>query len=363
VRTSHSRRGRRALLAAAFVAVAALATACLPLSPNGVGTGPVQVDIGGGRGTRPIDFPDPFITKFGSTYYGYSTSSNGTNFQVIKSTDAVHWSWVGDAFTGPMPYLGPTALSVSNAWAKLNGNTWAPGVVERPANPPSQRYVFYYTAESTVPGSAGFMCIGRATSASPEGPFTDESGGPLLCDVGRGGSIDPEPIVVNGQVYLITQNFGSPGHVTSIWSTPLSADGRSLAGPSNLLTEVLYNSPEWPNIEGPAMMPAPGGGFLLFYSSGPWWTSEYRTFVQFCTSPVGGCSRIYSNAVLMSRPGMAGPGAPTLFQDPAGNWKIGFHAWTPPYIGYPAVRDLRSTRSLHILPVTFPNGGHDPKIG
>ena len=59
-------------------------------------------------------------------------------------------------FTGPKTYTGPTALSVNNAWAKLNGNTWAPGVVELPANPPSQRYVFYYTAESTVPGSGGF---------------------------------------------------------------------------------------------------------------------------------------------------------------------------------------------------------------
>ena len=65
-----------------MLAVAALATACLPLSPNGSSTGPVQVDVGGGRGVRPIDFPDPFIAKFGGTYYGYSTSSNGMNFQV-----------------------------------------------------------------------------------------------------------------------------------------------------------------------------------------------------------------------------------------------------------------------------------------
>jgi hypothetical protein len=348
-------------LALAFVAVVLLATACLPLSPNGVSTAPVQVDIGSGRGTRPIDFPDPFIAKFEGTYYGYSTSSNGMNFQVIKSTDSVHWTWVGDALLGPEPYTGPTAMAAG--WAKLNGNTWAPGVVELPANPPSMRYVFYYTAESTAPGTAGYMCIGRATGASPEGPFTDETSAPMLCATDLGGSIDPNPIVVDGQVYLLWQNFGSVGHVTSLWSTPLSADGRSLAGPANVLTEVLYNSPEWPNIEGPAMMPAPGGGYLLFYSSGQWWTDQYRTFVQFCTAPTGGCSRIYSNAVLMSRGSMAGPGGPTVFQDPAGNWELGFHAWTSPYIGYPAVRDLLHTRSLHILPITFPNGGHDPRIG
>jgi len=360
VRTAQQLRRRRTLLIGAVLAVAALATACLPLSPNGSSTGPVQVDIGGGRGARPIDFPDPFIAKFGSTYYGYSTSSNGMNFQVIKSTDSLHWTWVGDALLGPEPYLGPTAASTG--WSKLNGNTWAPGVVERPANPSTMRYVFYYTAESDAPATFGLMCIGRATGASPEGPFTDESSAPMLCAPELGGSIDPNPIVVDGQVYLLWQNFGTAAHPTSLWSTPLTADGRSLAAPASLLTEVLYNSPEWPNIEGPAMMPAPGGGFLLFYSSGPWWTADYRTFVQFCTSPTGGCERIYSNAVLMSRDGMAGPGAPTVFQDPSGNWQLGFHAWTRPYIGYPAVRDLLSTRSLHILPITFPNG-HDPKIG
>src|SRR5205807_3412179 len=130
----------------------------------------------------------------------YSTSSNIANVQVIKSTDAVHWSWVGDAFIGPGSYFGAT--SNGSGWANLNGNTWAPGVVERPANPPSTRYVLYYTATSVVPGTAGYPCIGRATSASPEGPFVDEATQPVVCTPDRGGSIDPNPIVANGQLYL-----------------------------------------------------------------------------------------------------------------------------------------------------------------
>src|SRR2546423_3628173 len=152
----------------AFAGIAVLATACLPAAPNGASTGPVLVNVGG-AGNRPIDFPDPFITKFGSTYYAYSTSSNISAVQVIKSTDAVHWSWVGDAFVGPIPYVGAT--STGSGWADLFTNTWSPGVIERPDNAPPSKYVMYYASKSKVAPSAGLWCIRRATSALPEGPF------------------------------------------------------------------------------------------------------------------------------------------------------------------------------------------------
>lgn len=343
-----------------LVLIASLAAGCLPLASNGNSVGPVLVNVGA-KGDRPIDFPDPFVAKFGDTYYGYSTSSNISAVQVIKSTDAVHWSWVGDAFVGPGGYVGAT--SAGSGWADLSP-TWAPGVVERPSNPSSQRYVLYYTATSKVGGTAGKPCIGRATSANPYGPFVDEMTQPLLCTPERGGSIDPNPIVAGGQVYLLWQSFGiAPNEPTRLWSTPLSADGRSLAAGSSELTEVLYGSQEWPNIEGPTMMPSPDGGYLLFYSAGAWWTDNYRNYVQYCTSPTGGCSRLYSTAVLATRGSMAGPGGPTVFQDTAGNWMMGFHAWTAPFINYQVMNDIRYARSFHILPITFPSGGHLPKVG
>ena len=361
MRTPRYLRSRSARLALAALTVGLLVTACLPPAAPGVSTGPVMVNIGS-QGSRPIDFPDPFIAKFGNTYFGYSTASNVADVQIITSTDAVHWTWVGDAFLGPSAYLGAT--STGSGWAKLGENTWAPGIVERPANPPQSRYVMYYTAPSVAPGSAGTPCIGRATSASPEGPFVDEATQPLVCTPDRGGSIDPNPIVVNGQVFLLWQSFGViPTEPTRLWSTPLTGDGLSVAGPSSELTVVKYNSQEWPNIEGPTMMPAPGGGFLLFYSAGEWWTTGYRTFVQYCTSPTGGCSRIYTTPVLATRDTMAGPGGPSVFQDPAGNWMMAFHAWTSPFIGYQYFADIRYARSLHLLPITFPNGGHNPKVG
>ena len=48
---------------------------------------------------------------------------------------------------------------------------------------------------------------------------------------------------------------------------------------------------------------------------------------------------------------MAGPwGRPSL--DAAGNWMMGFHAWTAPYIDYKVMNDILLARSLHTI--TFP---------
>jgi hypothetical protein len=165
-------------------------------------------------------------------------------------------------------------------------------------------------------------------------------------------------------VYLLWQSFGiAPNEPTRIWSTPLTADGLSVGGGSSQLTEVLYNSFEWPNIEQPTMMSAPGGGYLLYYSTNRWWNSGYNVAVQWCATPTSGCTRLYSSPVLATRGSMGGPGAPSVFQDPSGNWMMAFASWTAPFYGYQTPTDPRYARSLHILPITFPNGGHNPKVG
>ncbi len=74
------------------------------------------------------------------------------------------------------------------------------------------QFVLYYTSLSQVGSSAGKHCIGRAVSTSPEGPFVDDETQPFICDVARGGSVDPSPIVANGRVYLTYQSFGVASH-------------------------------------------------------------------------------------------------------------------------------------------------------
>ncbi len=323
----------------------------MPNAPGGRASATIGVDFGGTRGVQPIDFPDPFVLRVDdpTTYYAYSTGSGFTIVQTIKSSDLIHWSWVGDAFAQPG----------QSRWAELFGFTWAPTVLERPANAPSQRFVMYYTSRSVVAGTAGYQCIGRATSATPQGPFTDNNSAPMICDRGRGGSIDPNPIVVNGNVYLQYQSAGIPGTEPSrIWGAPLTPDGLNIGGATQLL-QTLVPSWELPAIEGPSMMPAPGGGFLLFYSAGDWRTASYTVAVAWCATPTTACTRIYATPVLSTRGSMAGPGGESVFQDGAGSWYMVFHAWTSPFVGYPA----NGKRSLRMLPISFPNGGHNPAVG
>ena len=91
-----------------------------------------------------------------------------------------------------------------------------------------------------------------------------------------------------------------------------------------------------------------GGRLYLIYSTGDWWTSDYRVSVATCDTVVGPCYAVYSGAILASRGTMVGPGGQTPFRDAAGNWWLLFHAWTSPAVGYPA-----GARSLHLLPLTL----------
>ncbi len=100
-------------------------------------------------------------------YYLYATSTQfgGTGPEHIlpiwRSTDLVHWSYVGDAFTAPPDWAGPAS------------GLWAPDVHYL-----NGKYTLYYTADqaNALPayGSPnGVPAIGVATAPTPLGPWTD----------------------------------------------------------------------------------------------------------------------------------------------------------------------------------------------
>lgn len=351
------RRGvcaRRASIFGVGALVALIATACA--APSIL----VQVPDGPPEGVA-IDFPDPavqYVADPGSevsvpertpvpAYYAYGTGSFFIPVPVLRSPDLVHWTYVGDAFA-----LG------GSAWAQLYGNTWAPSLLQVPSNPADQRFVLYYTSQSRVAGTAGLQCIGRATASTPEGPFKDLATDPLVCMPERGGAIDPEPIRVGNTIHLLYRSMGFPGSSPppQLWSVPLTPDGLSTAGTPALLLSATHQ--EF-TIENPSMMPAPGGGFLLFYSYGWWESIWYATGVAWCSSVRSPCERLFTDPVLQSRDTMVGPGGGSVLQGLDGSWQLAFHAWTAPTVGYGA----GGSRTFRMLPIKFPNGDRLPQIG
>jgi Glycosyl hydrolases family 43 len=281
-----------------------------------------------------FDFPDPFVLPVGNEYYAFATNSAAGNIQIIQSSDRVHWTTVGDA----LPRLP--------SWAQ-SGATWAPSVLQRGSS-----YVMYYSANYA---DSGEQCISEAVATQPQGPYLDTSQWPIVCQLSIGGSIDPSPVVsVDGTPYLVWKSQGANGQPPTLWAQQLTADGTALVPGSP--SQLLQPDQTWQHgyIEGPDMVQV-GGQYLLFYSGSDWKTASYAIGLATCTGPLGPCSDPSAQPVVGSQSAFSGPGGPSLFTDPQGNWWIAFHAWLPGRVGYPF------SRPLFIRAVTFGQGV--PAIG
>lgn len=277
---------------------------------------------------HPDNFPDPYVVHAHGFYWAFATQSGLTKVPTMRSSDLVRWTWVGDA------------LQQLPSWAEW-GHNWAPSVLQR-----GTTFVLYYTTRHR---DTGLQCISRAVAALPQGPYVDESAGPLICQTERGGSIDPSPFVdVDGRAWLLWKSEGTlHGEPTRIWVRPLSPDGLQLAGaPTQLLERAL----DWelPIVEGPSMTFAEGRYHLL-YSGNRWQTAQYAVGHAVCASVTGPCRRTSAGPVLASRPGEAGPGGQELTTAPDGSLVLVHHAWEPSAVGYPS----RGVRRLHVSAIRF----------
>ncbi|MDQ3147227.1 MAG: DUF4214 domain-containing protein [Actinomycetota bacterium] len=131
------------------------------------------------------------MLQVGGTYYAYSTNTGGPSLPVMSSTNLV--TWVARPAYDPGPPLDDDpwfndALPRPARWARYSGGTrprvevWAPGVGQF-----GSTFVAFYA----VRVSPVRMCISRATSSSPLGPFVDDSSRPLVCDADPAGSGRP----------------------------------------------------------------------------------------------------------------------------------------------------------------------------
>ena len=286
----------------------------------------------GGRPVYTGDFPDPYVLRVGSAYYGYATQAGTTNVQFLRSSDLVTWEPRGDA----LPELP--------SWAQA-GWTWAPAPLPR-----GDGYVLYYTVREP---RSGRQAISVARSDHPGGPFVDNRTEPLIFQLDRGGSIDPSPFVDrDGTVYLLWKSDDNAlGQPSSLWCQRLSPDGLAFTGSP---TELLRHDRAWerPLIEAPAMVVA-GRTYYLFYSANWWESANYAIGYGIGTAPTGPFRKVTTAGPWMAPGGeAAGPGGQEFFTDASGVLRMAYHAWTPGTIGYAA----GGARSLRISRIDFVGG-------
>jgi hypothetical protein len=288
--------------------ISGVSAACLSVNGDSAG-GPVY----------PFDFPDPFVLRFGSTYYGYATNSAEGNIQIIASTNLTQWTTVGNA----LPRLP--------SWAEAGG-TWAPSVLQVGGT-----FVLYYSAVVAGLGG-GEECISAATSGSPTGPFVDNSTFPLECQTP--GSIDPSLFTTaNGISYLQWKSDAGSGQPAALWSEQLNAAGTGFA-PGTTATELTTANVGWEDgiVEAPDLVLA-NGRYYLFFSGNNWNSTNYAVGVALCSGPLGPCNTV-TTPILRTGSSMSGPGGETVFVDASGNLWMGFAAWLPGSVGYPHSREL-----------------------
>ena len=256
---------------------------------------------------------------------------------ILRSTDLVHWSYVGDAVTAPP------------SWAETWSYLWAPEFEYV-----NGLYYVYYAATDTRPATSGEpncgsdSAIGVAISASPAGPYTHVSA-PVVAPrrAGAGCSfyatIDPEVTLTGaGQRSIYYGSFSGGIEVRT-----LSADGRS----SDAGSAVRVAASD--RFEAPEVVRKDGWYYLLLSAStccdGP--ASGYTVVAGRAASPTGpfvdrdgiplDTARAGGTPVLAATGNRwVGPGHNTVLQDLADGWWTIYHAieeadpWFEGSVGY-----------------------------
>ena len=252
------------------------------------------------------DFPDPSLVRADGYWYAFATNGYRGNVQVARSTDFRTWT------------MRPDALPQLPSWA-ASGQTWAPSV----ARIGSTWTLFFSARHATT----GYHCIGRATAASIDGPYTDRASQPFVCQMDRRGSIDPALFQgSDGALRLLYKSEGIAGREpTRIWSHRLTADGSATIGePVQLL--VTDQAWEEPIIEGPTMVELDGHHWLL-YAGNHWETDDYAIGMARCDGPDGPCTKWGAGPLLDTGGDVVGPGSPDVVAGPDGTPMLTFHSW------------------------------------
>ena len=263
------------------------------------------------------DFPDPAVVKApDGFYYAYATQTERDrrwiNLQVARSRDLRDWEHLGDA------------LPVKPGWASKTQDFWAPHVQHADG-----RYILYYSAkpDAALTDDKRGLCLAVATSARPQGPFTD-MGKPLQC----GDSfvnIDPMAFddPATGKKLLYWGSGFQPIKVRE-----LAADRMSFAAgstPVDLVPAIKSDDPnEYQKLVEGAWVTRHGGYYYLFYSGdnccGP--KAHYAVMVARSRSATGPFENAPNKVILEMDAKWIAPGHNAVATDERGqDWML-YHA-------------------------------------
>lgn len=336
--------------------------------PNDLTGGPAATEAPGGVSihyVNPVldeDFPDPAaLLAPDGYYYAYGTQTlrdgHWVNIQVARSSDLIHWEFIGDA------------LPEKPAWARDTQDFWAPSVIYD-----GETYFMYYSATPDVchrheRGHA----LAVATSKSPAGPFED-MGMPLLLGAGFE-YIDPMAFddPVSGKRYLYWGSGFQPIKVQE-----LAPDRMSFA-PNTNPVDLVWPNPEkgaFPRLVEAAWVIRHDRHYYLFYSGdnccGP--DAEYGVMVARSDSPTGPfetleqAKGVAHSLILHKNHYWLAPGHNCVIGDQAGQLWMLYHAIDPSRPRQRHEDEINSRRVLLIDKIEWNDGwpfvgtpSHEPK--
>ncbi|TKG72253.1 glycoside hydrolase family 43 protein [Prauserella endophytica] len=248
----------------------------------------------------PRNFPDPDVSVFGGTYYGYATGGERERVPyAVARDDGGDWTTRGDA------------LPQKPAWMAPGVGAWAPDVFQRPQGD----YLMYFTGARSGDNT---MCLGAAVAGTPDGPFTPVGDQPLVCEPRLGGNIDPASFVdADGSRYLL---YKTNAHPSTIWLQPVAADGLTFTGPRVELLRV-DRPDEGRVVEAPVLIKRETQ-YVLFYSANHFQSPAYQT--RYATSPslTGPYTKAREPLLDSRSTGLESPGGADVTGE-----HLYFHAW------------------------------------